>query len=234
VFSWSYRYLDPGAAGVFRLLGLSPCPDIDAYAAAALTATTPVQAGRVLEALARAHLVQLAGPDRYAMHDLLRAYARDLAAGLDSQDDQHAALTRLFDYYLHAAAAAMDVMVPAERHRRPHIPLGASQVPLADQAAAREWLDTERASLVAVAGYAAGHGWPGHATRLAEVLFRYLLAGSYLPEALTVHSHALMAARQAGDGAAEATSLANLATAHSRQGRYQQAVSHLRQALARR
>jgi DNA-binding SARP family transcriptional activator/tetratricopeptide (TPR) repeat protein len=232
VLSWSYRYLDPGAAGLFRLLGLSPCPEIDAYAAAALTATTAVQAARVLEALARAHLVQLAGPDRYTMHDLLRAYARDLATAQDSRDDQHAALTRLFDHYLHAAAAAMNVLVPAERHRRPRIPPGASQAPLADPAAAREWLDTERAGLVAVAVYAADHGWPGHATRLAAVLFRYLLAGAYMPEALTVHSHALMAARQAGDSGAEATALANLATVHTRQGRYQQAASHLQQALA--
>jgi DNA-binding SARP family transcriptional activator/Flp pilus assembly protein TadD len=232
VFSWSYRYLEPAAAGVFRLLGLSPCPAIDAYAAAALTASTAAQAGRALEALARAHLVQRAGPDRYAMHDLLRAYARDLAAGHDSQDDQHPALTRLFDFYLHTAAAAMDVLVPAERHCRPRVPLGACQVPLADQAAAREWLDAERASLVAVVVYAAGHGWPGHATRLAAVLFRYLLAGGYLPEALTAHSHALMAARQAGDSSSEATALTSLAATHSRQGRYQQAASQLQQALA--
>ena len=33
-----------------------------------------------------------------------------------------AALTRLFDYYLHTAAAAMDTLFPAELHRRPRIP----------------------------------------------------------------------------------------------------------------
>ena len=34
----------------------------------------------MLEVLARACLVQRAGPARYGMHDLLRGYARELAA----------------------------------------------------------------------------------------------------------------------------------------------------------
>ena len=40
VFSWSYRHLDADAARAFRLLGLHPGPDLDRYAAAALTGTT--------------------------------------------------------------------------------------------------------------------------------------------------------------------------------------------------
>ena len=48
VFSWSYRHLDAGAARVFRLLGLHPGPDLDLYAAAALTGTTAEQARRAL------------------------------------------------------------------------------------------------------------------------------------------------------------------------------------------
>ena len=39
VFSWSYRHLDAAAARAFRLLGLHPGPDLDRYAAAALTGT---------------------------------------------------------------------------------------------------------------------------------------------------------------------------------------------------
>ncbi len=46
------------------------------------------------------------------MHDLLRAYARELAAAQDADEEQRAALTRLFDYYLHTAAAAMDILYP--------------------------------------------------------------------------------------------------------------------------
>jgi tetratricopeptide (TPR) repeat protein len=233
VFSWSYRHLDPDAARTFRLLGLHPGTDYDLYAAAALTATTLGQARQVLDALARAHLVQPATPDRYGMHDLLRAYARELAEALDGEDEGRSALTRLFDYYLHAAATAMDTLVPAERHRRPRIPPPATPAPLVSSpAAAQTWLDTERASLVAVAAHAADHSWPGHATRLAAIVFRYLDTGSHYPDAITIHSHARTAARRVGDRAAEAAALNALSRIDVHHGRYQQATDRLQQTLA--
>jgi DNA-binding SARP family transcriptional activator len=233
VFSWSYRHLGADAARAFRLLGLHPGPDVGPYATAALTGTTVPQARRALGVLARAHLIQPGGPGRYGMHDLLRSYARELSAALDSGEDQHAALTRLFDHYLHTAAAAMDTLLPAERHRRPRIPRPDTPVPpLADPAAAREWLDGERAVLVAAAGHTAAHGWPGHATQLATTLARYLDNGGYFPEALTIYSHALGAARRTSDRAAEATVLNQIGVVDWRQSRLQQAAARHRQALA--
>ena len=86
------------------------------------------------------------------MHDLLRAYARELAAAEDGAGGQQAAMTGLFDYYLGVAASAMDVLVPAERHYRPRLePIGTPRPELATPARARDWLDAERAVLVAVA-----------------------------------------------------------------------------------
>ena len=233
VFSWSYRHLDPAAARMFRLLGLHPGPDLDRYAAAALTGTTVEQAGRAFGTLTRAHLTQLARPGRYSLHDLLRAYARDLAAGSDTEDERQAVLTRLFDYYLRTAATATDTLFPAERHRRPRIPPPAIPGPaVADPADARAWLDAERATLVAVAVHTASHGWPGHATRLAATLFRYLDTGGHYPEAIVIHTHARHAARDIGDSAAEATALTSLGAVDWRQSRYPQAVGHFGQALA--
>ena len=232
VFSWSYRYLDAGAARAFRLAGLHPGADFEPYAVAALTGSTAEQARRVLDVLARAHLIQQAGPGRYGLHDLLRAYARELAAVYDGEGEQHAALTRLFDRYLHSAATAMDTLYPAECHRRPRIPPPATPAPpVTDPAAARAWLDAERGTLVAVTVHTAAHGWPAAATRLAATLFRYLDTGSHYPEAITIHTHACDAARRAGDRAAEATALNHLAGPNRRQGRYQQATRQYQQAL---
>jgi hypothetical protein len=178
VFSWSYRQLDAEDARTFRLLGLHPGPHVESYAAAALTGVTVPQASRALDVLTRAHLLQPVGPGRYGRHDLLLSYAGELTSSLDTSQERHAALTCLFDYYLHTAAAAMDTLYPAERHRRPRILPSASPAPaLADPATAREWLDRERATLVAAAGYTAAHGWASHAIRLAATLSRYLLAG---------------------------------------------------------
>jgi tetratricopeptide (TPR) repeat protein len=233
VFSWSCRHLDTFAARAFRMAGLHPGPDFGPHAVAALTGATLEDSSGVLDRLARAHLIQQARPGRYSMHDLLRAYARELAAAHDDEDGQHAALTRLLDYYLHAAAAAMDTLYPAERHRRPRIPPAATPAPpVTGPAAARAWLDAERANLVAVTAHTAGHDWPAHATGLAATLFRYLAAGRHCQEAIIIYTHARAAARRTGDHAAEATALDHVAGVYWQQSRYPQADDHLQQALA--
>jgi DNA-binding SARP family transcriptional activator/Flp pilus assembly protein TadD len=241
VFSWSYRHLPAGAARAFRLIGLHPGPDLDAYAVAALMSAaadglaapvTATQAKDALALLARAHLVHPSGAGRYGMHDLLRAYARQLAASEDGADGRQAAMTSLFDYYLGAAASAMDVLVPGERHFRPRLePIGGPAPDLATSAQARAWLDAERAVLVAVALHTAAHGWPGYATRLAATLYRYLEIGGHYADAVTVHGRANHSARLLGDRAAEAMALTNLGIISWRQGRYQQAAEYHQQSL---
>jgi tetratricopeptide (TPR) repeat protein len=232
VLSWSYRHLAAEPARAFRLLGLHPGPDIDPYAAAALTGTTHAHACHLLELLTRTHLIHRTGLRRYGMHDLLRAYAADLADAEDTAGERHGALTRLFDYYTAAASAAMDAIVPAERHLRPRNCRSAWPAPaLADLAAARTWLDGERAVLVCVATYTAAGRWPGHAIRLAGTLYRYYETGCNYTDAITMHSSARDAARRTRDRAAEATALTNLGIIDWRQGRYGQAVGHHGRAL---
>jgi DNA-binding SARP family transcriptional activator/tetratricopeptide (TPR) repeat protein len=232
VFSWSYRHLDPDAARAFRLAGLHPGPDFEAYAAAALTGDGLEQARTVLGALARAHLIQPAGPGRYGLHDLLRAYARELAEAHDGEDDQREALTRLLDHYLHTAAAAMDTLYPAERHRRPRIRRSAGpQPPVTKPAAALKWLDDQRAVLVALIDLAAAGGWSSYVDGLAVTLFRYLDQGGYCAEALTIHTRARQAAGQAGDRAAEGRALFALGATYVRQRRVEEAIAFLGQAL---
>ena len=227
VFSWSYQHLPADAGRTFRLLGLHPGPHLGPYAAAALADTSLAQAQRLLGQLARAHLIDPTRVGRYGMHDLLRAYATHLAHTEGSEEDRRAALTRLFDHYLATAATAMDTLHPAEQHRRPRIPTPATPAPpLGDSAAARAWLDAERATLVAVTAHTAAHGWPGHTTRLAATLFR---ADFPRTDYLSIHTHALHAARHTGDRAAEADALIRLGTCSGQS--YEPAVDHLQQGL---
>ena len=231
VFSWSYRHLDAEAARAFRLAGLHPGTDFDPSAIAALTATTAGRAGHLLEVLARAHLVQPAGPGRYGLHDLLRAYAAELAATEDSEQARRAALTGLFDYYLAAATAAMDVLAPADKHRL-RVPAPARPVPpLPIPDTAQDWLDAERANLVAATDLAAADS-PGHAIALAITLFRYLGDAGHYTEAEAIHTHALDAARRTGDRRAQANALLNLGTSCLWQCRYSEAADHYQRALA--
>jgi tetratricopeptide (TPR) repeat protein/DNA-binding XRE family transcriptional regulator len=232
VLSWSYRQLPDATAQAFTLVGLHPGLDVDFYAAAALTGTTGGQARRLLGQLQQASLIQAAGPGRYGMHDLLRAFARGQAAGRDSGSPSHQALTRLFDYYRAAAATAVHVAFPAEASYLPPIPRSIAIVPdMPGEAEGRAWLDDERANLVAVVVHCADHGWPRHATDLATTLDRYLVDGCHVPEGHMIYGHVLQAARRSGDLAAEAGALAALACICSMQGRLRDAVSHQEAAL---
>jgi tetratricopeptide (TPR) repeat protein len=232
VLSWSYRQLDGGTAHAFRLAGLHPGPALDAFAVAALTGLTLDAAALALSTLADGCLIQRSGPGRYGMHDLLRGYAVELSVARDAEPDRRAALTSLFDFYLHSARAATDVLYPAERFRLSAVPAAVSPVPaFGGPAQAQEWLDGQLPSLVAVTGYAARRGWPGHAIGISNALFRYLDISCRFAEAVTIHEHARQAAELAGDHAAEAASLISLGAVDFRQGRYQQAVGHYQQAL---
>jgi len=229
VFSWSYQHLDAETARDFRLLGLHPGADFDAPAAAALTARPVHLAVGSLTRLVRASLVQADWRTRrYGMHDLLRAYAAEQVIAADGRAGRQAALSRLLDHYAGAASAAMDALYPAERHQRPRVRVGAVT---AGTVAARSWLAAERRNLTGTIGFAATGGWPVRAVQLAGTISRYLDAGGYYLEAIEVHGHAVAAARQAGDLAAEATALTNLGMAELRQGRSARAASHLSRAV---
>ncbi|MGD0701156.1 MAG: tetratricopeptide repeat protein [Trebonia sp.] len=233
-FSWSVRQLDSTAARVFRLASLHPGPQFDAYAVAALAGITADEAVRMLELLTQACLVRHTEPLRFGLHDLLRSYARELAEAHEDEQRRRAAVTRLLDYYLRAAAAAVDTLFPAERTIRTAIaappPVSVPTLTAGPDAAA--WLDAERESLVAVTEHAARDGWPGHATQLSAILYRYLDIGGHYPDALAIHGSALRAARELGDRAAEGGAMRRLGAVRLRQRLYQEAAGCCRQAVA--
>lgn len=231
VFSWSYRHLPAEAAVLFRRLGAHPGADADVHAVAALGRLDLDEAARLIDLLVRSHLVHR-GPDgRIGMHDLLRAYALELAGANDSEADRSAALGRLLDHYLAATAAAMEVLYPAGRSHRPAVGVpDAPLPPITDPARWRSWLEAERANLVTMCAFAATHGWPSHAVRLATTLYRYLEGGHYA-DALAVHTHGLRAARDSGDRSGEAHALTNLGLVHRLLGEYGPAAKHLREAI---
>jgi tetratricopeptide (TPR) repeat protein/transcriptional regulator with XRE-family HTH domain len=232
VFSWSMRQLEPATARAFALAALHPGTDLDAWALAAMAGTGHEQAERMLWELARAYLILPAGASRYGMHDLLRAFGRELAASEASAIDVEAALTRLLNYLQHAAASAMDILYPAAAGYRPDLAGSAGPLPpLADEHSARAWLDAERETLIGAIGHAAGHGWPVHAVNLAGIIARYLDVGGFFAEAIIVHDSAIGAAELARDPRAEARALLNLGDIRVRRAQYDDALRCYERAL---
>jgi tetratricopeptide (TPR) repeat protein len=226
----SYQHLSSSQQRLLRLLALQPGTDIDRYAAAALVDTDLATVQAELDRLGQDNMLQYAA-ERYSLHDLVRGYAIGRASDEDAPRQRREALTRLFDYYLATAAAAMDSLYPAEVRRRPSIPPPGTPTPdLTGADAARSWLDNERHALVAAAVYTADRGWPTHTTRLSTVLFRYLNLG-YHSEALIVHDYARRAAEDTDDPGVQAHALTGLAVTYLWWTQYEPAAEHLQQAL---
>jgi hypothetical protein len=167
-FDLSYADLTSGLQQLFRQLGLVPGPSLDAYVAAALAGTSPVEARRHLDEPYDHHLIAEPAPGRYQLHDLLREHARGLAASDPAASA--AATVRLLDYYVHTASASHHFAPwghPAA-YGRPipgHRPTYAPDLSTAQQAAA--WLETEGPSLHAAADYAAALAMPSYAIAIA-------------------------------------------------------------------
>jgi len=227
----SYQHLPADRQRLLRLLALHPGQDFDTHAAAALADTDLPTARTHLRHLSDEHLLQQATAGLYTFHDLTRAYAAGRAGDEDPPAARRAALTRLYDFYLATTAAAMDTLYPAEANRRPRIPPITTPTPiLSDPDTARAWLDSHRSTLVAAAAHTAADGWPTHTTRLSTTLFRYLDGGHH-NDALTVHGHAVDAARHTDAAGEQAHALTNVAATYQHQGRYAPAMDHCAQAL---
>jgi DNA-binding SARP family transcriptional activator len=207
VFSWSYTALAGSAARVFRLLGLHPGPDLSVPAAASLAGEPLGPTQRALADLSRANLLTEHVRGRYTFHDLLRAYAADLAHEHDDDDARRAALTRLLDHYAHTAVAADRLMTP----RRDPIPLpldpcaaGARPEPLADVQRATTWLTAEHQVLFAALRLAAEDGFDARSWQLAWSLNTFLDQRGHWLDMADAWRTALRAAERLGHPAATA------------------------------
>ncbi|MBY8874497.1 AAA family ATPase [Micromonospora sp. PLK6-60] len=105
IFSWSYRMLGVRAARLFRLLSLHPGSDLTIPAMAGL-AGVPLPEVRLLTAeLVGTGLITEHSPGRFTTHDLIRAYARELAHLHEDDEAREQALHRLVQHYRQTAHA---------------------------------------------------------------------------------------------------------------------------------
>jgi hypothetical protein len=201
VFSSSYQALPAPAARLFRLLGVVPGAPVSEPAVASLADVPAETARRLLAELARVHLVSEPTPGHYRLHDLLHAYAGELAATHDPDRDRRAATGRLLDHYLHAAVAGARSLDPTWQPVPTGPPRpGVMAVELTGRTAA-DWFAAEYPALRAAVEYAAASGFDAHCWRLAACVARYLERGGRFTERAMLQRTALIAARRAADRA---------------------------------
>ena len=236
-FDLSYRALAIEPQRMFRLLGLVPGTDITVGGAAALEDLGRRQAERLLDRLAGAHLVSQPLPGRYAMHDLLRCYAADRAADVDTEADRAATVTRLLEWYLSRVDAAARLIysqmlrleIPAGRAGPGARPVSTGWLgdpPFEDAATALAWLDDHRPALVAAVSHAADRGPCPVAWLLADALRGYFFQTRHTVDWLQIARTGLAAAIREGDLQAQAAMEFNLGTAECGLGQYSSATAH--------
>jgi DNA-binding SARP family transcriptional activator/Tfp pilus assembly protein PilF len=232
VLSWSYRSLGADAARLFRLLGLHAGPDITTLAAASLAGLPVARVRLALAGLTQVLMVTERIPGRFAFHDLLRAYANDLAHIHDSEIDRRTAVHRVLDHYLHTANAATVLLNPYGDVVTPTPPLpGVTPADLADAGKALDWFSVEHAALVAAVGQAAHAGLDTHAWQLSCSFETYLDRRAHWHDQAATQHTALQAALRQADRTGEALARRGLARALAQLGRYEDAHEHLRRVL---
>jgi tetratricopeptide (TPR) repeat protein len=232
VFASSYRILNPAAADLFRLLGLHPGPEFSTGSAASLAGVAPRRARQTLAELNRAHLIVERVPGRYTVHDLLRAYARELALLRDADAERGHAIHRVLDHFVHSAFAAARAVNPTRDPISVDGPRpGVSPDQLDTLERAMAWFSAERTALLAAIGHAARIGSDRHTWQLAWTLTDFLERRGRWRTQITVQQAALAAARRLADPTMQAAAHRVLGSTHRQMGRHDEAHDHLRRAL---
>ncbi|WP_214410604.1 AfsR/SARP family transcriptional regulator [Sphaerisporangium fuscum] len=211
----SGQEIDREAARAFRLIGALNVPELGLGAVAALLDAPARVAEETVERLFDVRLVDCPAPDRYTMHDLVRLFARERAAGGGPEEGRDVALRRVLGHYLATASLAVGLLEPHRVHvTAPAVPQ--APLPLRDRAEAGRWLERERPNLLTLVGQA----WDRDAAtaRLAVALALtmrwYLAAHGYRHDMLRLGQMSLEVARRLGDRASESQALGLLSMAH--------------------
>ncbi|WP_410675545.1 AfsR/SARP family transcriptional regulator [Amycolatopsis sp. cmx-4-68] len=165
--SLTYSALPPEARDMLRLIGLSPAPVLTLHAAVALAGKPAKDVKHALDVLVSTHFLTHTGArDRYRIHDLLQAFARELAKG------DEAAERRLLSYYFHASFNADRLLFPF----RPPVPVLPAEpcspvLEFASESEAETWLLNERNNLGALIPWAAQRGHHDYAWRIPHNLY---------------------------------------------------------------
>jgi DNA-binding SARP family transcriptional activator/tetratricopeptide (TPR) repeat protein len=225
-FDLSYARLEKSQRRIFRFLGLVPGGDFDATAVAQLAGTIPARARKQLAGLVAAHLVDAVDENRYAMHDLLHAYAAERVAAEESSEAIRDARKRLFEWLLGMARAAAGLLSPEV----PLLPGTAADTGWTRTADALMWTESELPNLIGAVAIAPDAGLAEYAWLLPDAMRTFFWHSGRQTEWLGTATQAVEAATIADDPAALAAAHLNLAWYHFVHGRDEDAREHYGQA----
>ncbi|MGO1055855.1 tetratricopeptide repeat protein [Crossiella sp. CA198] len=185
-FDLSYRQLPPEQARMFRLLPVNPGEQVSTEAAAAIADLSEPAARRLLSELARAHLIEQGSRwDRWRLHDLLAAYAAELA-----EEERGPAMGRMVEYYGSVAEQANEHVMSRDTPPDNRF---------ATLAEAVDWLDLEYRTLLELAHLARAYQEHGLVLLVTTTLTTYLSLRRRIADHVELAGLALEAATALAD-----------------------------------
>ncbi len=209
------------SARLFRLMGVVQVPSYSDGLLAALADLTINDLEPAVQRLVSLHVVE-PRHGRYAMHDLLRLFAAEIAQRELSDQERTSALRRAYSYYADASCRAADQLRPVRLDVPVDLQLSrnAPRLRCTSVDDARAWFDAERDSLLALAHRATDHaelvGRPAMA--IIVTLLTALETDGWLGDAITINEVMVELARSQADRRSEARAWTQLATLHQRVG----------------
>ncbi|MFI2202481.1 NB-ARC domain-containing protein [Streptomyces sp. NPDC020192] len=194
----AYAELAPDCAAFYRALAVWPWPTVTLLCAAHAAGIREDEARALLEELARVHLLEEVGEERYRFHDLTRAHARALAEAEDGPARMAAAVRRVAVAQLRFAAAADFRVMPLRWRLGPAyrgLVLPEPRDP-ADGKRALAELRAERENLAAVIRAAAHHGFHDYVWQLCEAMWGLHLLLGFHAQWIDTHLLGVEAARR--------------------------------------
>jgi tetratricopeptide (TPR) repeat protein len=224
---------DRDAAAALVLVGALDLPEYGAPLMATAMGRAERSAENALERLAEVALLQEVSWGRYAPHDLVRDFARELAGRAGEQARGAEAVERCLRWYQDRLAHCAAALRPGSWRAPEHgVGTGGTGPVFADTAAALAWGDAEAANLLVLAGSGAhGRLGPARTLDLINALFPYLHDRGRVRDLERLTRHAIALARSSGNAAAEGRALGHLASAHYSAGRVRQALLILDEAV---
>jgi tetratricopeptide (TPR) repeat protein len=226
-----YADLPTSARFLYHLIGVHPGPHISTRLARAAGAEDVDDAvGTLLDA----HLVTEIDEDRFRCPEPVQQHARRRVAAEWDPERRDAALGLILDQYVRWTAQA-DLLVLRKRYRlMPVPPLETpDEAPFTDGVTALDWLDDERADLLALLRAASATGRHATVWRLCESLWALYHSRKHYADWIEAHHLGVESAQWDGRPDAEIRMRNQLARAHYELGDLDAAAEQLDRAAER-
>ncbi|OXM47905.1 NTPase [Amycolatopsis alba DSM 44262] len=225
VLEASCATLSDAQLAMLQLMAAHPGPRVDAWAAGAMAGISPAAAESLLDELIRAGMLERHSHSAYRVHDVLRDHLRRPDAELLSGPEEDSARERLFEYFLHAAAAA-DSHIDEHRYRLElDLVSPAVETPLfPDAYSAGKWMESEVDNFLPLLQEMASRRHDMVCWQFAYCLRGYFYATKQWELMTACYGQAMEAATRTGDHRAIAIVLNNLGLASMQLGHKDEAM----------